>query len=234
MGGDNGMAGVLFLGLLLGMQHALEADHLAAVASLTAHSRSKRNIVRQGAVWGLGHILTLAVFAGAVLVSERAVSPHLTAWLEYAVGVMLILLGASVLWRIVRERIHFHVHRHADGQVHLHAHSPARDGQPHQLSEHDHVHPGGFPTRSRLVGMMHGLAGSAALVVVAATALRSPLEGLIYVTLFGLGPVAGMALLSAVIAVPLSLTAHLLTWVNRGLQAVIGLATMILGGIIVF
>jgi hypothetical protein len=70
--------------------------------------------------------------------------------------------------------------------------------------------------------------------VVAATALRSPLEGLIYVTLFGLGPVAGMALLSAVIAVPLSLTAHLLTWVNRGLQAVIGLATMILGGIIVF
>ena len=119
------MVGVLFLGLLLGMQHALEADHLAAVASLTAHNRSNRNIIRHGAVWGLGHMLTLSVFAGAVVLSERAVSPRLAEWLEFAVGVMLILLGASVLWRIVRERVHFHIHRHDGGQVHLHAHSHA-------------------------------------------------------------------------------------------------------------
>lgn len=228
------MVGVLFLGLLLGMQHALEADHLAAVASLAAHNRSKRNIIRHGAGWGLGHMLTLSVFAGAVVLSERAVSASLAEWLEFAVGITLILLGAGVLCRIIRERVHFHVHRHADGQVHLHAHSHARDGQPHRLSEHDHVHAGGFPLRSLLVGMMHGLAGSAALVVVAATALHSPLEGLIYVILFGLGSVAGMALLSAVIAVPLSLTANLLTWANRGLQGVIGLATMGLGSVIIF
>jgi ABC-type nickel/cobalt efflux system permease component RcnA len=228
------MVGVLFLGLLLGMQHALEADHLAAVASLTAHNRSKRNIIRHGAVWGLGHMLTLSVFAGAVVLSERAVSPRLAEWLEFAVGVMLILLGASVLWRIVRERVHFHIHRHDGGQVHLHAHSHAGDHAPHRLSEHDHVHPDGFPMRSLLVGMMHGLAGSAALVVVAATALRSPLEGLTYVILFGLGSVAGMALLSAAVAVPLSLSARLLTWANRGLQGVIGLATMALGGVIIF
>ncbi len=88
--------------------------------------------------------------------------------------------------------------------------------------------------RSLLVGMMHGLAGSAALVVVAATALRSPLEGLTYVILFGLGSVAGMVLLSAAVAVPLSLSARLLTWANRGLQGVIGLATMVLGGVIIF
>ena len=75
------MLGVLFLGLLLGMQHALEADHLAAVASLAAHSHSKRDIIRHGAVWGLGHMLTLSVFAGAVVVSERAVSASLAAWL---------------------------------------------------------------------------------------------------------------------------------------------------------
>ncbi len=228
------MVGVLFLGLLLGMQHALEADHLAAVASLAAHNRSKRNIIRHGAVWGLGHMLTLSVFAGVVVLSERAVSASLAEWLEFAVGITLILLGAGVLCRIIRERVHFHVHRHADGQVHLHAHSHARDGQPHRLSEHDHVHAGGFPLRSLLVGMMHGLAGSAALVVVAATALHSPLEGLIYVILFGLGSVAGMALLSVVIAVPLSLTANLLNWANRGLQGVIGLATMGLGSVIIF
>ncbi len=228
------MVGVLFLGLLLGMQHALEADHLAAVASLAARNRSKRNIIRHGAVWGLGHMLTLSVFAGVVVLSERAVSASLAEWLEFAVGITLILLGAGVLCRIIRERVHFHVHRHADGQVHLHAHSHARDGQPHRLSEHDHVHAGGFPLRSLLVGMMHGLAGSAALVVVAATALHSPLEGLIYVILFGLGSVAGMALLSVVIAVPLSLTANLLNWANRGLQGVIGLATMGLGSVIIF
>jgi ABC-type nickel/cobalt efflux system permease component RcnA len=226
------MLGVLFLGLLLGMQHALEADHLAAVASLASGNRSRRSIVRHGAVWGLGHMLTLSVFAGAVVLSERAVSPRLAEWLEFAVGVTLILLGASVLYRIVRERVHFHIHRHGGGEVHLHAHSHAGDPAPHTVSPHDHVHPGAFPLRSLVVGMMHGMAGSAALVVVAATALNSTLEGLVYVFLFGLGSVAGMALLSAVIAVPLSLTARLLTWANRGLQGAIGLATMVLGGVI--
>ncbi len=227
------MVSVLFLGLLLGMQHALEADHLAAVASLASGGRSRRAILRHGAVWGLGHMLTLSVFAGAVVLSERAVSEGLAAWLELAVGVMLILLGASVLYRILRERVHFHFHRHSGGEVHLHAHSHAQDRGPHRLSAHDHGHSRSFPLRSLLVGMMHGLAGSAALVVVAATALDSTLEGLVYVLLFGLGSIAGMALLSAVIASPLSLTARLLTWVNRGLQAVIGLATMGLGGVIV-
>ena len=227
------MIGVLFLGLLLGMQHALEADHLAAVASLASGNRSRRAILRHGAVWGLGHMLTLSVFAGAVVLSERAVSESLAAWLELAVGVMLILLGASVLYRILRERVHFHFHRHSGGEVHVHAHSHAQDRGPHPLSAHDHGHSKNFPLRSLLVGMMHGLAGSAALVVVAATALDSTLEGLVYVLLFGLGSIAGMALLSAVIAIPLSLTARLLTWANRGLQAVIGLATMGLGGVIV-
>ena len=227
------MVGVLFLGLLLGMQHALEADHLAAVASLASGNRSKRAILRHGAVWGLGHMLTLSVFAGAVVLSERAVSESLAAWLELAVGVTLILLGASVLYRIVRERVHFHIHRHSGGEVHLHAHSNAQDRGAHRRSAHDHAHPKGFPLRSLLVGMMHGLAGSAALVVVAATALDSTLEGLVYVLLFGLGSIAGMAFFSAVIAIPLSLTARLLTWANRGLQATIGLATMVLGGVIV-
>lgn len=227
------MAGVLLMGLLLGMQHALDADHLAAVASLAARHRSKRSILRHGAVWGLGHMLTLTLFAGAFVLSERAVGARWAEGLELAVGVMLILLGASVLWRLARERIHVHLHRHGDGPVHLHAHSHAGDPRAHRQSAHAHAHPSGFPLRSLWVGMMHGLAGSAALVVLAATALRSPLEGLIYVALFGLGSLVGMAVLSAVIAVPMSLTAHLLTWANRTLQGVVGAATIVLGGAII-
>jgi ABC-type nickel/cobalt efflux system permease component RcnA len=227
------MAGVLLMGLLLGMQHALDADHLAAVASLASRHRAKRSILRHGVVWGLGHMLTLTLFAGAFVLSERAVGARWAEGLELAVGIMLILLGAHVLWRLARERVHVHAHRHDDGPVHLHAHSHAGDPRAHPRSAHAHAHPSRFPLRSLWVGMMHGLAGSAALVVLAATALRSPLEGLIYVALFGLGSLVGMAVLSAAIAVPLSLTAHLLTWANRTLQGVVGAATIVLGGAII-
>lgn len=227
------MSGIIVLGLLLGMQHAMEADHLAAVASMTADSRGRRSIIRHGVVWGLGHMATLSVFAGAVLLSRRAVSPALAERLELAVGVMLIGLGANALYRLVRERVHIHVHRHGDGQVHIHAHSHAGETRPHRQVPHDHGHPPGFPFRSLLVGMMQGLAGSAALVVLAATALESPLEGLGYVLVFGLGSVLGMALLSAVISVPLSLTANRLTWAHRGIRGAAGVVSIGVGAIIV-
>lgn len=227
------MSGMIFLGLLFGMQHAMEADHLAAVASMTAGCRSKRHIIRHGAVWGLGHMATLSAFAGTVLLSQRAVSPALAEGLEVAVGVMLILLGSNVLYRLIRERVHIHVHRHADGKAHLHAHSHAGESRPHRQVPHDHAHPPGFPFRSLLVGMMHGLAGSAALVVLAATALPSPLEGLGYVLLFGLGSVLGMAVLSAVISVPLSFTANHLTWAHRSIRGATGMVSIVLGGFIV-
>jgi len=227
------MIGITLLGLLLGMQHAMEADHLAALASITAGSRGRRKIIRHGMIWGLGHMLTLCVFAGAVLVSQDAVSPALSEGLEFAVGVMLILLGANVLYRLVRERIHIHVHRHASGRVHVHAHSHAGEHQPHAQIPHDHAHRSGFPVRSLLVGMMQGLAGSAALVVLAAAALDSPIQGLAYVLLFGLGSMLGMALLSAVISVPLSLTANFVTWAHRGIRGAAGLVSIGLGGVIV-
>ena len=227
------MSGIILLGLLLGMQHAMEADHLAAVASMTAGSRGRRSIIRHGVVWGLGHMATLSVFAGAVLLSRRAVSPALAEGLEVAVGAMLIVLGSNALYRLIRERVHIHVHRHTDGQAHIHAHSHAGESRPHRQVPHDHDHPPGFPFRSLLVGMMQGLAGSAVLVVLAATALQSPLEGLGYVLLFGLGSVLGMALLSAVISVPLSFTASRLNWVHRGIRGAAGVVSIGVGGIIV-
>lgn len=216
------------LAFLIGMQHALEADHVAAVGSMAARQTSLRDVVRTGAVWGLGHTLTLMLFAGAAIVVGFAISDDLAGWLEFTVGVMLVGLGGHVLYRLVRDRIHFHVHTHGES-AHFHAHSHA--GEParaHDPKHHDHDHKV-FPVRSLLVGMMHGMAGSAALLVLTASTAPTPQLGFGYVVLFGVGSILGMAALSAIIAVPLALSAKFLTWANRSVQAATGLATIALG-----
>src|SRR5437868_2775496 len=215
------MFGVLGLGFLLGMQHALEADHIAAVSSVAARRTDVRDIVKHGLTWGLGHTLTLFVFAGAAILLGRAIPDHLAGPLETAVGVMLVGLGAHVLWRLWRDRVHFHLHRHGDGTSHLHAHSHANEAVPHQRSSHAHEH--GFRWRTLLVGLMHGMAGSAALLVLAVSQASSPAVGLGYVALFGIGSMIGMGALSTVIAVPLAVSARWLTWANPGLQGAVGL-----------
>lgn len=195
------MSGFLVLGFLLGMRHALEADHLAAVAVLAARSRTAGQALLQGAAWGLGHTITLFLACSVLLFMDTAVPERLAQLLEAAVGAMLILLGADLLRRLWRERIHFHTHRHADGTVHCHAHSHPETGAHPQL--HCHEHQRGFPARALYVGLMHGLAGSAALILMAIGTEQSPLAGLGYVALFGIGSIGGMALLSLAISVPL-------------------------------
>jgi len=223
------LTSILALGLLIGMQHALEADHVAAVASIAAGRRSPRAIIRHGAVWGLGHALTLLIFGGAMLLLGDAIPERLALILEAAVGVMLIGLGLDLLRRLVRERVHFHRHRHGDGTIHLHAHSHAGETGAHDPARHRHAHSRGLPLRSLLVGMMHGLAGSAALLILALSSVSEPVLGLAYIAVFGLGATLGMALLSAAIAVPLSYSARVLTWAHRGLQAGIGTVTASVG-----
>lgn len=220
------MFGILGLGFLIGMQHALEADHIAAVSSIAARRRNVGNIVRHGLTWGLGHTLTLFVFAGIAILLGRAIPEHISAPMEAAVGVMLVGLGAHVLWRLWRDRVHFHAHRHGD-VTHLHAHSHAESAIAHQRDTHEHEH--GFPWRTLLVGLMHGMAGSAALVVLAASQVANPATGLLYVLLFGVGSMLGMGALSAVIAVPIAATAQWLTRANQALQAVVGLVTIGIG-----
>jgi len=147
--------------------------------------------------------------------------------METAVGVMLIVLGAHVLWRLWRDRVHFHKHGHGDGTAHFHAHSHAGETAPHVRTAHAHEH--GFRWRTLLVGLMHGMAGSAALLVLAVSQASSPAVGLGYVALFGIGSMIGMGALSTVIAVPLAISARWLTWANRGLQGAVGLATIAIG-----
>src|SRR5262245_31763771 len=123
---------LLIASLLLGMRHALEADHLAAVASLATRSRSLRSTVAQGVAWGLGHTATLLAVGALCLALRSAIPPRLGEALEAVVGVMLLGLGADVLWRLRVRRVHVHVHRHTDGVVHLHAHSHSPDQPPDQ------------------------------------------------------------------------------------------------------
>ena len=221
------MFAILGLGFLVGMQHALEADHVAAVSSIAARRSEVVDIVRHGLTWGLGHTLTLFVFAGAAILLGHAIPEHISQPLESAVGIMLVGLGAHLLWRLWRDRVHFHWHRHGDDTDHLHLHSHVADDVPHARSGHAHMH--GFRWRSLLVGLMHGLAGSAALIVLAATQVGTPLDGVLYVLLFGIGSMVGMGALSAVIAVPLVVSAHRLTWANRALQGAVGLVTVAIG-----
>jgi len=220
------MFGILGLGFLLGMHHALEADHIAAVSSIAARRANVREIVKHGLTWGLGHTVTLFLFAGAALLLGQIIPEHLAERLEFAVGVMLVILGSYVLWQLWRDRVHFHRHAHG-GTAHFHAHSHRDETVPHERSAHEHGH--GFRWRTLVVGLVHGMAGSAALLVIAVSQVANPLYGLLYLVLFGVGSMIGMGLLSAVIAVPIAVSARSLTWANRALQIVVGVVTVGIG-----
>ncbi len=227
------MASILFLGLIIGLQHALDADHLAAVSAIASTEKSVGRVVRHGAVWGLGHTLTLMIFAGGAIAFDLAIGAQLAVWLEFTVGIMLIGLGGHVLYRLFHDRVHFHVHRHHGGVVHLHAHGHARTqtGEPprHDPEAHAHPHPKRLPVRTLIVGMVHGMAGSAALLILTASTINSPAVGIVYVALFGLGSIVGMAVLSVVVAAPLAASAHWLSIGNRLLRSGVGMATAGLG-----
>mgnify|MGYP006865019304 CR=1 FL=1 len=227
------MLSILVLGFLIGLRHTLEADHVAAVATLTTRSSSARHALPLGVLWGVGHTLALAAFGLSVLILETAVPQDLVLYLELAVGIMLIGLGADVLIRMVRQHIHFHVHRHSGGIVHFHAHAHAKPHGRNRVSghKHDHAHEqaGGLRLRAFLIGIMHGMAGSAVLIVLTLQTMPSVGMGLIYIVLFGAGSVLGMAVLSAAIAWPLSRWGRTLTWFHNTARAGTGVFTIGLG-----
>lgn len=221
------MSAVLLLGFLIGLQHAMEADHVAAVASLATRSRNLGETARQGLVWGVGHALTLFAFAGLVLTLDSVMPTRLAQGLELAVGLMLILLGLDVLRRLYRDRIHFHSHTHGH-MTHFHAHSHAGCSD-HAGDPHAHSHPQRFPLRALLVGMMHGMAGSAALILLTLETVVSPLQGMFYILLFGMGSIAGMGGLALIIALPIRYSVYTLNWAHNGLKVMVGCVTSGLG-----
>lgn len=222
------MLPIFLFGLLMGVRHAFEADHLAAVASLATRSRSVRSGILQGTAWGLGHTVTLLLVGGACLLLGRAVPERWASGLEALVGVMLLALGVDVLRRSRRQRVHVHVHQHGDGTRHWHAHRHEPQAV-HEPARHEHDHPGRLPARALAVGLVHGLAGSAGLFLLTLEAVPSLGTGLAYIALFGAGSILGMAALSAVIMVPLRAASPLMSRMQGGLEALVGLATVAVG-----
>ena len=221
------MLSFLGLGLLLGIRHALEADHLAAVVALSTQTRGRFDAMWRGVAWGVGHSTSLLIVGGVCLAFGAALSPAHAQWLERGVGVMLILLGVQVLARVRRERLHLHVHRHDDGVVHVHAHR--HQGADARTVEHHHDHRAPTNLRALIVGSVHGMAGSAALVVLASAAAGSFWRGMAYMLAFGLGSIISMGVLSVVISVPLKFSAQRLTRFYRLVEIPIALGTMALG-----
>ena len=222
------MTALLLLGFFLGMKHALEADHVAAVASLATRSASIVSTMRVAAAWGIGHTAALMLFGSLLLALDASLPPETGRVLEGLVGIMLIVLGIGVLRRVRERRIHLHVHQHDDGPRHLHVHAHDH-GEAHDPASHHHDHVQGLLPRALLVGGVHGMAGTAGFTLVSLQALGSIGWAFVYLLLFGAGSILGMMLFSVAISLPLRLSAKHLEWASGGLEAALGAVTVALG-----
>jgi ABC-type nickel/cobalt efflux system permease component RcnA len=198
---DTSLSAALGLGFVLGIRHAMDADHMAAVSTLVSQHRSLRRSCLLGTFWGLGHTLALLAAGIATIGLRLSISPELERTFERGVGCVLILLGAHVLLRsLATWRLHPHEQAHGD---HSHRHLHRR---PDAVHGHDHARLLRMGGRPFLVGLLHGMAGSAALMLLVVAAIPSPVGGFLYILVFGAGSTVGMLVLSGLIGLPFVVT----------------------------
>ena len=165
--GSLSMLAVLSIGLVFGLKHATEVDHVVAVSTIVSQHRNVFHSALVGALWGIGHTASLLVI-GAVVLSLRVTIPErVSGWLELGVAIMIICLGLSALRRALRKNAEVHVHQHShDGlsHTHVHFHEDETRHQPAAPSQHSHT-VSRLGWKPVLIGMMHGLAGSGALTL---------------------------------------------------------------------
>ena len=196
------LVSILLLGFVLGMRHATDADHVVAVTTIVSDQPSLWRASGVGALWGIGHSVTILLVGGAIILFRLTIPPRLGLAMEFAVAVMLIVLGA----------INLRASHHAAGRDHGHEHKPSRGA-----------------IRPLVVGFVHGLAGSAFIALLVVAAVPGAWLGLAYLGLFGLGTVAGMALITVAIALPSMLTAHRFVRMQRYLRLASGVASVAFG-----
>lgn|SRR5574341_20730 len=221
---DTSLTAALGLGLLLGLRHALDADHVAAVSTLVSQHRSLARSCLLGAFWGAGHTMALLAAGVGVIAFRLTISPAMEKGLETVVALVLILLGGHVLLRSLGTwTLHGHEHSH-DGYSHrhLHVHVGSEDSP-------GHTHLFRLGGRPFLVGVLHGMAGSAALMLLVLATIPSPLSGLLYILVFGVGSTAGMLVISGLIGIPFILTARRSETAHAAIQTLAGAASLILG-----
>lgn len=196
---DARLATVVGVGFVLGLRHALDPDHVVAVTAIVSERGALRRTRLVGLFWGLGHALSLSAAGGAILALKLTVPDTVAQALESVVALMLVGLGASAIRSTPRYRLHAHAHAH-DGSEHVHFHAHQRgDG-----GRHHHGHPMSDGLKPFLVGLVHGLAGSAGLALLALGTAPSVAAGLAYIAMLGAGTVAGMLVLTVLMSLPLA------------------------------
>ena len=243
---DTSLLAILALGFFLGMRHATDPDHVIAVTTIVARQHSTRGAALIGAVWGIGHTLTILIVGGGIILFSWVIPPRVGLSMEFSVGVMLILLGAmnlSGLLQWVRERsalaagrVHSHPHTHGD-YIHTHPHGHEPEAHPHAPDSTPVAwldrHLGRLDLyqliRPLVVGIVHGLAGSAAVALLVLTTIPNPRWSLFYLVIFGIGTVSGMMLITAAIALPFARRSAQASRLNRGLRLASGLVSLSFG-----
>ena len=203
---------LLVLGFLLGLRHAVEADHLAAISTIVTERRSLLSSSLVGACWGLGHTLALLFAAVGVLLLRYQLTERMAHGLELCVGIMLVLLGANVLRTLRR------------GQ------SPTQEHT--AVAAHSHADVW-LVSRPLFVGMVHGLAGSAPLLLLTLTVVSSPLAAFSYIAVFGVGSILGMTIMSVLVGASARLTVQFAR-TNLAVRGLSGLLSVGLGLFIVY
>jgi ABC-type nickel/cobalt efflux system permease component RcnA len=232
---------ILALGFTLGLKHALDADHLVAVATIVSERKKILSSSLVGALWGIGHTASLLLVGLIMVVFEVQVPQRVGLILEFGVAAMLIFLGVTVLWRVAKgEVLHLHMHEH-HGRKHVHPHiHPTRVPHEHaaEPSHHENRSEGfvarvfdrtAVNARPLLVGVVHGLAGSAALMLIVLSTITSQTLALLYIIVFGVGSIGGMMVMSALIGIPFVLAATKSFFLQRAVRVAAGLASVAFG-----
>jgi ABC-type nickel/cobalt efflux system permease component RcnA len=213
---------LLGVGFLLGVRHALDADHLAAVSTVLAERPSLRASGAVGLWWGIGHTLTLMLVGAIVLAWGLRIPERFEVIAESGVGILLVVLGGMLAFRLYRERWHAHDHQH-DGERHVHFHSH------HWDDNHQHRHWMADSIRPLCIGMAHGLAGSAALMLVVLSTTAELGRGLLAIGVFGVGSIVGMIVIGATLSLPLVCSLTLSRRLFVGLQGCASVTSVCLG-----
>jgi high-affinity nickel-transport protein len=241
---------LLAVGFFLGMRHATDADHVIAISTIMTRQRSISGAAWIGVLWGLGHTLTVALVGGAIILFTVVIPPRVGLAMEFAVGVMLVVLGFLNLTGITQwmrdyivpgGSVHAHTHAHGDyAHAHLHGHGHDDHGHTEEQTPQAWLDRklGGLQPyqaiRPVVVGVVHGMAGSAAVALLALTAIPDPWWGMVYLALFGVGTIAGMMLITIAIAVPFAYSANRFPQFNTYLRVATGLLSFGFGLFLIY